>query len=84
MRRVNEDVEGQTVHQNSHSATSFKSRRSVSRSSELICRRTLSSAVSRASISRSRYFLPLAVSWTRIARPDFALCSDTSLSLASD
>ena len=50
MRRVNEDVEGQTVHQNSHSATRVKSRKSVSRSSELICCRTLSSAVSRALI----------------------------------
>jgi hypothetical protein len=55
---------GLGVHQNSHSAISFRSRRSVSRSSEVICRRTLSSAVTRASISRSRYFLPLAVSWT--------------------
>src|ERR1700691_5901173 len=70
--------------QNSHSTTSFKSLSSVSRSSEVIFRRTISSAVTRAFISRSRYFLPLAVSWTRIARPDFALCSDTSPSLASD
>jgi hypothetical protein len=87
MRRVNEDVEGQTVHQNSHSATRVKSRKSVSRSSELICCRTLSPAVSRTQIeplSALPSFFPLAVSWSRIARPDFALCSDTSPSLASD
>jgi hypothetical protein len=85
MRRVNEDVEGQTVHQNSHSATRVKSRKSVSRSSELICCRTLSSAVSRTQIGPLSALPSFgAVSWTRIARPDFALCSDTSPSLASD
>jgi hypothetical protein len=70
--------------QNSHSVTSFKSRRSASRSSEVIFRWTLSSAVSLTSISRSRYFLPLAVSSICIALPDFALCSDTSPSWAND
>ena len=34
--------------QSSHSATNFKSLRSVSRSSEVICPRTLSSAATRA------------------------------------
>ncbi len=56
--------------QNSHSATSFKRRTSIARSSGVVFCRTLSSAVSRASISRSRYFRPLAVKWIRIALPD--------------
>jgi len=44
----------------------------------------LSSAAIRAWINCSRYFLPLAVRWRRIALPDLAFCSDKSPSRTMD
>ena len=48
-------------HQNSHSATSFKSRRSVCRSSGVMRCRTVSSAATLAMISLFLYLVPLLV-----------------------